>query len=882
MSKKGFTLIELVIATVLTSILSFAMYSVFIRSKRSYEVGEVRAEAQKRGRLAMSKVVADLRETGLGLGEEGQGVLDAQKDEVTIVADLDNNGNTEVVRYFLSDTTALPETRNPHDRILYKSVNGKPGLPLGRGIVGLSFGYFDQNRFNLLDPVEERVIPEEDRNGNGKLDLFDIRLITILLEVGGRNPDSGEEYPRFVLASSAMMRNLNILARGGGSNSDNTLLLSASPPSIPAQNNAKSNLTATLLIDGVPTPGDNVDLSLLFGDGHVAPLSAQDQGDGTYTSTFFSHGVAGANAVLAVDAARNFSATVTIFSFEGADTLFVVAVPETVTANGEDICLLEATVLDFLGNGVPGLTVTIEITQNNTGATMIGSLVDNDDGTYTRQYRASTTHGSDEITGMTGALSNVINVITRPGPANILIVAVPDTLPADSISTSIVTATILDGYGDPLPDETVTIEITENNTGAVMMGTVMDNGDGTYTRTYKTSLRAGVDEVTAGVGLLNAAVSIMTYFSESLSDTGEVTRVRIADMGEDGNNDPDILASLNIGDVQFQIAILLNNGSDGLGGLEPFTVDSFLTTGRVIEMSVGNLDFAEPDVVAILNQNKLIEEVLNDQVGGLISPSYKYNLLENGRAGDVGDLDKDGDIDVLVGLSNLKFETWLNDGSAQLSKDTTYLLSNSPTSIMVGGLHIDGEGGLYQDAVIATEEMKIEIWFNDGNGGYTFSSSLQTQGDVSMVKIGDLNGDWFNDIVDVTENEIIEVWLNNGDGTFPPAPSYIFFTRDLPFSLAVGDMGEDGQGDLDVVVGTKREFEVWFNDGDGFLRRPGGTKYRVNGRATSIAIGDLLEDSEGDRDIVVGTVTKEGDGSVEVWINKGDGTFEKEELSIQF
>jgi hypothetical protein len=48
---------------------------------------------------------------------------------------------------------------------------------------------------------------------------------------------------------------------------------------------------------------------------------------------------------------------------------------------------------------------------------------------------------------------------------------------------------------------------------------------------------------------------------------------------------------------------------------------------------------------------------------------------------------------------------------------------------------------------------------------------------------------------------------------------------------------------------------------------------RASGEVNALAVADMLEDGNGDLDIIVGTKVAEGVGKVELWLNNGDGTF---------
>ncbi len=67
MDKKGFTLVELMIGMVISSILAMAAYVVFLSSDWSYNVQEDVSEAQQNVRVALDRVTKDIRTAGFGL-----------------------------------------------------------------------------------------------------------------------------------------------------------------------------------------------------------------------------------------------------------------------------------------------------------------------------------------------------------------------------------------------------------------------------------------------------------------------------------------------------------------------------------------------------------------------------------------------------------------------------------------------------------------------------------------------------------------------------------------------------------------------------------------------------------------------------------------------
>jgi hypothetical protein len=125
-----------------------------------------------------------------------------------------------------------------------------------------------------------------------------------------------------------------------------------------------------------------------------------------------------------------------------------------------------------------------------------------------------------------------------------------------------------------------------------------------------------------------------------------------------------------------------------------------------------------------------------------------------------------------------------------------------------------------------------------------------------------------------------EVWFNNGSGSFSHSSGDVYewagaHRLGSVTSIAVGDI--TGNSYTDVALGT----ETGSNAGNIEIFSANGasgsytylTTITATGRVNAIALCDMLEDSEGDIDIIAGTSTGVGVGCVELWHNNGDGTF---------
>ena len=244
----------------------------------------------------------------------------------------------------------------------------------------------------------------------------------------------------------------------------------------------------------------------------------------------------------------------------------------------------------------------------------------------------------------------------------------------------------------------------------------------------------------------------------------------------------------------------------------------------------------------------------------------------------VGDMNSDGDLDIVAGNSGQPNVVYLNDGRGTFT--TTVPIPFGPItgttrSVAVGDL--DGDGDL--DIVAGNfgqqdEDGQQNVVYLSHRATFTKTVPFGTGHDhTSSVAVGDMDGDGDLDIVAGNGGSFAEkskiipsaeqnvVYLNDGMGNFPTGRN--FGSPDHTGSVVVGDM--DGDRDLDIVVGNHLGLNmVYLNDGAGNFPtgRNFGTGLSFNWSEVAVAVGDL--DADGDLDVVVGN---DGDHPNEVYLN---------------
>ncbi|MGA1285137.1 MAG: FG-GAP-like repeat-containing protein, partial [Prochlorothrix sp.] len=215
---------------------------------------------------------------------------------------------------------------------------------------------------------------------------------------------------------------------------------------------------------------------------------------------------------------------------------------------------------------------------------------------------------------------------------------------------------------------------------------------------------------------------------------------------------------------------------------------------------------------------------------------------------DLGDLDGDGDLDMVLGsLANIYDTPDFFVGA----------LGGTPTLADPNNPDFDGQGF-------------NTVWKNDGSGNFTLWQNIEPNVRSAVMKLGDVDGDGDLDALSANlgpgllsgeESERTtpygfapnysnrnlpggnQLWINDGTGTFTKGQ---LIGNDITNGVEFADF--DGDGDLDIweanfgtaygVSGTAER--VWLNDGSGNFTDSG--QLFPNGVSANVAFGDLNGD----------------------------------------
>jgi len=278
-----------------------------------------------------------------------------------------------------------------------------------------------------------------------------------------------------------------------------SILVSAEPASITADGKSTSTLTATVKdANGDPMRGVAVDWTTTAGT--LAENSTTTDRTGKATVMLTSAIEPGTATVTAKSGPANGSADVAFVAGDAA-SVSVVANPTSIVANGSSTSALTATVKDASGNPVPGATVTWT---TSAGSITAASTTDAS-GVATATLTSSTTAGTATVTAKAGTAQGTASVTFTVGPAaSVSVSANPTSIPANGSSTSALTATVRDAYGNLVPGTVV----TWTTSAGTVVASSTTNASGVATSTLTSSTTAGTATVTAKAGTAQGTASV--------------------------------------------------------------------------------------------------------------------------------------------------------------------------------------------------------------------------------------------------------------------------------------------------------------------------------------------------------------------------------------
>ena len=228
-----------------------------------------------------------------------------------------------------------------------------------------------------------------------------------------------------------------------------------------------------------------------------------------------------------------------------------------------------------------------------------------------------------------------------------------------------------------------------------------------------------------------------------------------------------------------------------------------------------------------------------------------------------GDLDGDGDLDIVAGNSGTdSLSVLLNDGSGTFQRAADLSAGFGPADVVLE----DFDGDLDLDlAASNVDQRSISVLLNDGSGHFTFAGFFSVGESPFSLVAGDFDSD--DDIDLATANEFsdsVSILLNDGTGDFSSRQDVA--TGAIPEGIVAADF--DGDDDLDLATSNfgDKNVSILINNGSGTFLNAGNVA--AGNGPFKIAAADF--DSDNDMDLAVTDIV---DDVTQVLFNDGSAGF---------
>ena len=253
----------------------------------------------------------------------------------------------------------------------------------------------------------------------------------------------------------------------------------------------------------------------------------------------------------------------------------------------------------------------------------------------------------------------------------------------------------------------------------------------------------------------------------------------------------------------------------------------------------------------------------------------------------VGDFDGDGDLDIYAPEAfGAADHLWMNDGAGVFTDEAAARLpaglGSRAGATRVGDLDNDGDLDLVvADGYAVDADVAAHVYLNDGTGKFTDGTANAPAGysgsDPDDVDLVDIDRDFDLDVLINMHSGKSNLWVNDGSGKFTDKTEQL---DGMPGGFHYGPSAcdVDGDGDLDIWtdnMGPNYTEQLQINDGSGAFNDE--TAARVSGNPKSDDNGVVCADvdHDGDFDAIVASLNYDNVPRLEerVLINDGTGHF---------
>ncbi|GEM_PF-3866798 len=909
-SRRGFSLVEITVTLLIFATVIGVIYRLLISSTKSVSRGKMAATAEQNLRVGMDEMLKDVRQAGYGIGSL-PAFTKAGRNRIAFWADIDNDQPTNLIAYFVGDSTELANTPNPSDAYLYRrdmsNMTEEP-IPIAKGVRRLRFQYYDADGTALLngsgdDAVVESDTTVADMNSNGQPDINDIRTVEISLvfENGTADPriNYNNGYLQYELNTKVYPINLDLLARQAVT--DNLLEVVITPdPASGILITDEIQFFATARFEKAGT----MDVTTLSfwnsSDTSVATIGTFIPGSGTENNEGLALGVGPGFTRISCIYRGMPSTNSVILKVGGPESRFVKinGSPTYAMIEGSAGTVLLTAEINDIGFGSANIVgAGYEVPSIGLSGGMLAS-----DGMF--DSPVENVNAIVDVSSWTAAGSPYTFDVRGRDADNPLSWGPPESatlviMSSDNLGPVVTNMNAVPGLTIPEGTTAITIsaDVDDNSTGGSNIS---------YAEAFINSMGAGGsgDPLSPADGMLDSPLENMTLTIDTSAWLAMSSPYRVFVIGKDasGNwgseNFMDIIVTA--GDTDGPLVTTLNGPGDINAG-QPFVtltgMASDATTGGGNVTAVEAFADSDPGAGSAtpMSPSDGVFDSPDEGFSGDISsfpwPIGSTHQLYARAKDDAGNWGPENMAtvnvkssmngrDAVVALSNGDFEIWHGDGVGGFKGKDTYSSGVPINDIILADMDMDGN----IDVILSSSSGVMQVWHNDGLGslGIAPSQTISAGSPLSSLVAHDFNGDKMVDVVCTTLDGNVFFYQNDGTGILNTS-SYLTYSGshlNFMYKAATADINSDGLPDLIVAGSTSdmsvHEFQPLLHPGSGGGNWKIQKHHHYAGNIKELSISDFSANGSADVLLALNDVTS----GIQLWTGNGSGEFASSPLQV--
>lgn len=280
----------------------------------------------------------------------------------------------------------------------------------------------------------------------------------------------------------------------------------------------------------------------------------------------------------------------------------------------------------------------------------------------------------------------------------------------------------------------------------------------------------------------------------------------------DGDGDMDVLgtSALNApGSINLFIFENLD-GNGAFGAVQPIATPN--TIGGRTTMIVDIDGDGDNDLLAGTGDDDTLAWYKNlDGNGTFDMGNVIISNYVNGAGFDTGDIDGDGDLDIVAGTLNFNIMSWFEnlDGNGSYGPPQEI---GSPGSAMLSVFLTDIDGDSDLDVIGSSVGSGVFAWWEnlDGLGNYSLENTIDTSLVTTYIYPVDLDNDTDEDVLTLAPGFLR--WYENLDGSGNFGAANVI-KDDLDSAITVTAADLDNDGDMDPITASQPDDTIfWFEN----------------------------------------------------------------------